>query len=118
MRALLLTRYGGADATELREGVPEPSVRRGADSFPATKAELADGRLTLAAAGASVSAVLRVATRPSYVRLAVESVAGPAIDALTFLDVPLTLAGTPAEAFGACAYSLNLFTRVDALPAL
>lgn len=29
MRALLLTRYGGADAIELRDGVPEPSVGPG-----------------------------------------------------------------------------------------
>ena len=62
-------------------------------------------------------AVLKAEVRPACIILSVESVSGE-IDSLTFLNVPLTLQGKPDEPFGVCAHALNLFTRVDALPAL
>ena len=92
-------------------------VRRGSRDYPVTAATFADGKLTLAF-GDGVAAVLKVEPRNSNVRLTVESVRGPAIDSLVFLNVPLKLQAKPEEPFGACAFSLNLFTRVDALPAL
>jgi len=90
---------------------------RGAE-HRATGATLADGRLHLRFDSAGVTAVVRVEPHPSCIVLTVESVRGAAVQTLTFLDVPLTLRGTPAEPFGACALALNLATRVDALPAL
>jgi hypothetical protein len=84
----------------------------------ATAATLAQGRLTLQFGTNGVKAVLRTEVRPSFVTLSVESVSEEEVESLTFLNVPLTLKGSPDEAFGACALSLNLTTRVDALPAL
>jgi hypothetical protein len=79
---------------------------------------LAQGRLTLQFGTNGLKAVLKTEARPSCIILSVESVSGGEIDSLTFLNVPLTLKGAPDERFGACALSLNLITRVDALPAL
>ena len=84
----------------------------------ATQATLTEGRLNLTFADSGIKVTLKTEARPSCIVLTVESVIGGEIDSLTFLNVPLTLKGMPDEKFGACAHSLNLFTRVDALPAL
>jgi hypothetical protein len=84
----------------------------------ATSAALANRRLTLSFGTSGITAVLQTEVRPTYITLRVESVSGGDVDSLTFLNIPLTLRGSPDEPFGACALALNLFTRVDALPAL
>ena len=56
---------------------------------------------------------LKTETRPSHIAFTVESVSGGEVDALTFLNIPLTLQGVPNDSFGACALSLNLITRVN-----
>ena len=99
-------------------GTPCAAVKIGGNSQPATAAALSRGRLTLRFGEGGVQAVVKTETRPSHISFTVESVIGGEIEALTFLNVPLTLNGSPAEPFGACALSLNLPTRVDALPAL
>jgi hypothetical protein len=111
-------RASGADY--LRESAPSPCalVRVQGQTHAATAATLTDGRLTLGFGDTSIQAVLKTETRPSCVVLSVESVSGGELESLTFLNVPLTLKGAPNEPFGACALSLNLATRVDALPAL
>jgi len=86
--------------------------------YPATSVQFVNGRLTLAFGQADAKAVLRVTPRDSYIHVAVDSVSGANVESIVFLNVPLTLQGRPAESFGACALSLNLFTRVDQLPAL
>jgi len=93
-------------------------VRQNGKECPATSAALANGRLTLRFGDAGAEAVLKVEPRTSWIRLTVESVKGAEIEALVFLNVPLTLKGQPDESFGACVLSLNLITRVDQLPAL
>ncbi len=93
-------------------------VRCEGKEYAATSVAWADRRLTIRFGQAGVDVVLGVESRDSYVRLSVESVAGKGIDSLAFLNVPMTLKGRPEEAFGACAFSLNLHTRVDQLPAL
>jgi hypothetical protein len=99
------------------ESTPCASVILGGKEYVATSATLVDDRLTLRFGEAEVEVRLKVAIHPEFVVLTVESVVG-ALDSLRFLQVPLTLAGMPQDPFGACALSLNLFTRVDALPAL
>lgn len=112
-----LDRATGVDY--LKRGThPCALVRLGGKEFPATLATMTEGRLTLKFAAAEVEAVLRVESRNSFIRLAVESIKGGTVDSLVFLNVPLTLRGRTDEPFGACALSLNLITRVDALPAL
>jgi len=93
-------------------------VRCNGAEYPPTSVFLADGRLTIEFAKANVKAVLRVESRDSYIRLAVESAIGYNVESLVFLNVPLTLGGRPDEPFGSCALSLNLITRVEQLPAL
>jgi hypothetical protein len=93
-------------------------IRVRGQEHAATAATMAQGRLTLQFGTNGVKAVLKTEVRPSFVILSVESVSGDEVDSLTFLNVPLTLKGSPDEPFGACALSLNLTTRVDALPAL
>jgi hypothetical protein len=102
-----------------RAGAPSScaSVRRGGKEYIATEASLADGRLTLKFGETGVQARIKVESRPACVVLTVEAVKGE-VETLSFLNALLALEGKPREAFGACAISLNLFTRVDALPAL
>ena len=93
-------------------------VRRDGKEYPATFASFANGRLIIRFDEAGAEAVLLVEPRNSYIRLTVESVTGEKIDSLVFLNIPLALKGRPEEPFGSCAFSLNLITRVDQLPAL
>jgi len=60
---------------------------------------------------------IKITKARNYVELTIKSIEGEA-DALTFVNVPLTLEGMPYEPFGACLLSKNLFTRVRELPAL
>jgi hypothetical protein len=93
------------------------SVRVGGQESRVASASLAEGALKLKFENGT-AVVLLVSNLDSCLALKVESLSGPAVDALTFLHIPLTLQGKPDEPFGACALSLNLITRVDALPAL
>ena len=104
----------------LRANVPSvcASVHTPGGEFPATAAALTDDRLALEFGTSGVKVALRVTPRDSFLRLTVESVTGGAVESLVFLNVPLTLQARPEDPFGACALSLNLQTRVDALPAL
>jgi hypothetical protein len=132
-------RTSGTDYLRKDASSPCALIRVLGQTHAATAASLAKGRLTLQFGHTGVKAVLKIETRPSCVVLSVESVSGgspreitspagpgPAarpisrgeIESLTFLNVPLTLKGSPSEPFGTCALSLNLTTRVDALPAL
>lgn len=64
-----------------------------------------------------VSAVVDIQTHDRFVVFELKSVSND-VESVTFMNVPLTLKGKPNEPFAACAYSLNLITRVDQLPAL
>ena len=103
----------------LRRGEPSPCavVRVRGKDHAATAATLANSLLTLDFGDTGVKAVLEIESRPEYVVLTVRSI-NTEIERLVFLNVPLALKGAPDEPFGACALSLNLITRVDALPAL
>lgn len=111
---------------DLRSGTnllaPGPSscawIRRGKDEFPAASAAFADGRLTLRFRETDTTATVRVEPADEHLRLTLESVTGEPVDAVGFLNIPLTLGGRPTDLFAACALSLNLITRVDALPVL
>jgi hypothetical protein len=104
----------------LRDGGSKPCawIEQGAQKHPVTAVEFSAGRFSLRFASSGIEAVLRTEARRDYLLFTVEAIRGGDIQALTFLDVPLKLQGVPSEAFGACVLSLNLFTRVDALPAL
>jgi len=110
-------RASGTDCLRTNGASQCGAVRVQGKDLPATAARLADGRLSLQFGRAETSAVLKVEPHAGFIVLTVESVAGD-VESLTFLNVPLTLRASPDDRFGACALSLNLFTRVDALPAL
>jgi hypothetical protein len=116
--AAFVDRATGTDYLRATEPSPCALVRLGDQEQAATAASLAQGRLTLQFGTNGVKVVLKTEVRPSFITFCVESVSGGDVDSLTFLNVPLTLKGVPDERFGACALSLNLMTRVDALPAL
>jgi hypothetical protein len=94
------------------------SARVGGKSVEVTAAAFEGNRLKLRFGESGVSAMIAVESRPAYVLFRVESIQGDGVETLTFLNIPLTLKGMPSEPFGACALSLNLMTRVDAIPAL
>lgn len=111
-------RASGIDYLESRAPSPAALVRRGGQEYPVTTAALNGERLTFGFGGADLEVVLKVEPRPACLQVTVESLKGEAPDSLVFVNVPLRLTGKPEEPFGACAFSLNLFTRVDQLPAL
>jgi len=73
--------------------------------------------LNLEFGNSGTTAEIKLRKKDGNVILRVESVTGPA-DALTFINIPLSLEGMPYEPFAACVLSMNLFTRVRELPAL
>jgi hypothetical protein len=95
---------------------PLARVRKDGVSHAASKAQLADGRLTLTFGGSGVTAVLRVTAMKRYFVVEVVSVQPEQIDELAFVDIPLTLGGALDEPFAACAMALNLQTNVRGIP--
>ena len=85
--------------------------------YNVTKVTLKGSLLILEFSNTGITVDLRIRKSNDFVGIKVESVRGPA-DALTFINIPLTLEGMPYEPFAACALSMNLFTRVRELPAL
>ena len=92
-------------------------IRRGEKEYPATRVQREADRLRLSFGESGVEARLKVEPSPAGVVLTLESVSAE-VTSIRFLDVPLDLQAMPSEDFGACALSLNLITRVDALPVL
>ncbi len=111
-------RATGADYLRTNVATACAAVRFQGRQFDATSARLEAGRLELGFGDSGIRVHVKVESRPACMVLTVESVTGGEVETLTFLNVPLALAGKPEEQFGACAHALNLFTRVDALPAL
>jgi hypothetical protein len=85
--------------------------------YKITKVSMKGSLLELVFGDANTTVGLRIKISNDYVNIKVESVNGQA-DALTFINIPLTLEGMPYEPFAGCVLSMNLFTRVRELPAL
>lgn len=108
----------GSNYLAVTPASPCAYVRLEGKEHPATSAVLRENVLTLGFGNAQREVVLTVETHPAWIVLSVQDVKGGPVDAITFLNLPLTLKGRPDEPFGACALALNLTTRIDALPAL
>jgi hypothetical protein len=91
-------------------------VKRGGKVFPASSADFNNPLVTLRFADANVEAVIRITSKETYFLSEVASFKGTNIDELVFASVPLTLTGSNAEPFAACALALNLQTLVQELP--
>jgi hypothetical protein len=91
-------------------------IRKAGRDYPAASVSRAGARITAQFGESGVSAVLKVKAEKHYFVLEVVSVNGEGVDEFTFLDLPLTLKGSPQEPFAACALALNLKTNVPELP--
>jgi hypothetical protein len=89
----------------------------GDSEYHITKASVSGTLLKLEFSDPGTTADLRITKSKDIITIKVESIKGEA-DALTFVNIPLTLEGMPYEQFAGCVLSMNLFTRVRELPAL
>jgi len=110
-------RASGSNYLRAGARVPCALARHDGKDLSATAAAYTNGLLTIRLGGEGVEVGIGVEPRPDFIRFQVKSVP-PRLESLVILNLPLSLAGKPAEPFGACALSLNLQTRVEQLPAL
>ncbi|MCL5018942.1 MAG: hypothetical protein M1426_00470 [Patescibacteria group bacterium] len=94
------------------------SIKQGGKEYKVTSISLDNNNIVAEFSGSGITALLKTTVNKNYIVLEVDAIKGGDIDSFVFTDVPLTLKGLPDEPFAACALSLNLFTRVDQLPAL
>ena len=97
-------------------GVPFARLKRGATTHVASAVRFADGRISVQFGDSGVEVVMAVRTQEQYFVFEVVSVSGKDVEELTFVDVPLTLEGTPEEPLACCALALNLQTNVREFP--
>lgn len=94
------------------------SAKKGDETLrPVAVTQRGDGTLVINFSGGEVVAEIQTTPQEGRVIFEVKSVTGTP-DEVTFLNIPLRLAGRETEAFAACALKLNLFTHVHQLPAL
>jgi hypothetical protein len=91
------------------------TIKKAGKSYGSSRATGAEGRLTVEFADSGVEAVITVKAEPKYLVFEVVAVRGEP-EELTFVNLPLTLKGTPEEPLAACALALNLQTNVPQLP--
>ena len=91
-------------------------VTKDGREFPASEVRGSSGRIRVRFGESGIEAVLKTTAEKRYLVLEVVSLSGEGAEQLTFVDVPLTLKGTPDEPFAACSLALNLKTNVSALP--
>jgi hypothetical protein len=95
---------------------PFARVTKAGKACAATGARLADGVLRLEFAEAGASADLRLSPGTGTILIEVVALTGDGIEELAFVDIPLTLKGTPGESLAACCLALNLQTKVRDIP--
>ncbi|MCL5018941.1 MAG: hypothetical protein M1426_00465, partial [Patescibacteria group bacterium] len=94
------------------------SVTKGGKVYPVSSIEQEGENIKLVFGGARSTIDLKTTISKKYITIEVVSVNVGSIDALTFLNVPLTLKALPDEPFAVCALALNIYTSVEQLPAL
>ncbi len=92
-------------------------IQQKGKQFPVSTLRLKGDRLYLEFDDAQVRAEIVLQNYKDRWVYRVDKVEGE-VEALTFLNIPLTLEGMPYEPFAACVLSMNLFTHVRQLPAL
>jgi len=93
------------------------SVVQKGKEYHATSVSLRNNLLLLGFGNSGVTVEIGIAKAKDRITMEVTAVKGMA-ESLTFINVPLKLEGMPSEPFAACVLSMNLFTRVQQLPAL
>jgi hypothetical protein len=97
-------------------GAPFARLKRGGETHLASAVGFADGRITLRFGESGVEVVTAVRSLERYFVFEVISVSAADVEELTFVDVPLTLKGTPEEPLACSALALNLKTNVREFP--
>ena len=100
---------------------PMVSIKQGDKLYRRAACSLKDGKLVLEFVEAQTTVALNVTTKPRYFVFRVESVDGPGVDSLTFVQLNLkpcdhvnTMSGLAADdTFGVCLRTLNLQTLVS-----
>lgn len=92
------------------------SVRKAGRVFPATSVSGSDGTFSAQFGEAGVTATFKLTPGEHYCVFEVVEVRGDGVEELVFIDLPLTLKGTPKEPFAGCAVALNLQTNVRDIP--
>ncbi len=90
-------------------------VVKAGQTHPVTSLSYSDGQLALTFEGADARALISIDAQPNYIVFEVLEVSGD-VEALTFFDAQLTLAGSLDEPFAACMLALDLQTNVPEIP--
>jgi len=107
----------GRDYLDLQKVSYCAFIQQRGKPFPVSALRLEGDRLCLEFGDARVRAEIVLHKDKDRWVYRVDKVEGE-VEALTFLNIPLTLEGMPYEPFAACVLSMNLFTHVRQLPAL
>lgn len=111
-----IDKKSGADYCQTVPAAPIAHVKVGGKVRPAASAKTDGDRISLRFADTDIRAALRIIRHPRYFVVEVVSVEGTGAEVFTFLDLPLTLKGSPGEPFAACALALNLKTNIAEIP--
>ena len=109
-----IDRTTGADHAAVKTPVARVVVR--GQEHVSTSASRDGERVRLAFGSSGVTAVLRILVQKHYLLTEVVSLDGAGVESFTFVDIPLTLKGSPDEPFAACVLALNLKTNVVEIP--
>lgn len=109
-------RQSGMDHCARGPSATRPRVRIGGKDQNATAASAQGDVVRLSFGTTGVAAKLRLRSAKHYLTVEVVSLEGEGVECFTFLDVSLTLKGSPDEPFAACALALNLKTNVTQIP--
>jgi hypothetical protein len=93
------------------------TIEGDAKEYPVSNVLYEGDRLKFEFQKAEVTAEILIKKTKEHVILEVVEFTGK-FESLTFVNVPLKLAGKPDEPFAVCALAMNLFTQVHQLPAL
>jgi hypothetical protein len=91
-------------------------VKKGGAVHNASAASYHHGRLSLEFGAADIRTELAVTLAKRHLLLEVAAVEGDGVEELSFVDVPLALAGNLDDPFTCCALALNLQTNVREIP--
>lgn len=112
----LIDRQSGTDYADHRHGSKLAYVHIEGKAHPVTQVRRQGNRLTLNFGDTGATAQLAITPAGTYFVLELLAASAEGAHAIDLINLPLTLAGTPAEPVAACALALNLRTNVHALP--
>lgn len=100
------------------KGGPCATLRRKDGDHVANRVSIEGSMLRLGFENDAAEVLVRTERKASHLQWTVDSIQGEVPESLVFLDIPLSLVAKPFEPFAACAFSMNLQTHVERLPAL